>query len=812
MKISYNWLKQYITIDLPTERVSELLTDCGLEVEGIEEVQSVKGGLAGLVVGEVLTCAKHPNADKLNCTTVNVGGDTPLNIVCGAPNVAAGQKVIVATIGTTLYTPEGDSFKIKKGKIRGEVSEGMICAEDEIGLGNSHDGILVLDSDAAIGTPAAEYFNVQSDFVFEIGLTPNRADAASHIGTARDFPALAIVNEDLQSTDVKWPSVDEFKVNNTSSPITVEVKDHVACPRYAGVSISNVKIGESPEWLQNKLKAIGLVPINNIVDVTNYVLHETGQPLHAFDANKIKGDKVVVQTLADQTPFTTLDEQERKLHENDLMICNDSEGMCIAGVFGGIESGVSEATTSIFLESAYFNPVSVRKTAKRHGLNTDASFRFERGVDPNNTIYVLKRAALLIQEIAGGEISSEIIDVYPNPIEDFSIDFNYSNCDRIIGKQIDRTLIQKILVALDIKIEAANEEGLKLTVPAYKVDVQREIDVIEEVLRIYGYNNIELPSKVQSSLAYVAKPNKEKIQNTISDLLSSNGFHEMMANSLTKSAYYENNSIWNKENCVDILNPLSSELDVMRQSLVYNALEAVSYNQNRRNEDLKLYEFGKTYTKTSDGSAEEKHLSIVLTGRFESESWNTSTDQSNYYHLRGFVNLILERLGLNKFGLRWAENTTGLFQYGLDLKINNKPTLSIGRISDELMQRFDLRNEVFYADFNWDTLLELIKTTRIKFKSISKFQGMRRDLALLLDDSVQFEQIETIARKTEKKLLQDVNLFDVYQGKNLEKGKKSYAVSFHFKDDNKTLTDVQIDKVMKKMIDQLEKNIGAQLR
>lgn len=812
MKISYNWLKQYIDLNLPAERTGELLTDCGLEVEGIEEVQSIKGGLEGLVIGEVLTCEKHPNADKLSVTTVNVGNDSNLNIVCGAPNVAAGQKVVVATVGTTLYTPEGDSFKIKKGKIRGEVSEGMICAEDEIGLGNSHDGIMVLDSSATVGTPAASYFNIESDFVFEIGLTPNRADATSHIGTARDFKALSIMHDDVNVKQINWPSVHDFKIDNEDLKIEVKVEDYEACPRYAGVTLTGVKVEESPEWLQNRLKAIGLAPINNVVDITNYVLHEVGQPLHAFDADKIKGNKVVVKTLPEGTPFKTLDEQERKLNEKDLMICNESEGMCIAGVFGGIESGVSEQTQSIFLESAYFNPVSVRKTAKRHALNTDASFRFERGIDPNITVYALKRAAMLIKEIAGGSISSEIIDLYPQPIEDFTVKFNYNNCDRIIGESIDRSIIKQIITQLEIEITEESDDFLMLNVPAFKVDVQREIDVIEEVLRIYGYNKIEIPEKVHSSLAFADKPDKEKIQNTIANIFSANGFHEMMANSLTKSSYYNENPTWPVENSIEIKNPLSSELDVLRQSLVYNALEAIAYNQNRRNEDLKMFEFGKTYSKLNGESHEEKHLSMVITGKFNKESWNTGDENANFYHLKGYLHQMLEKLGLSNFALRWSESELAIYSYGLDLKINNKSALSIGRISDDLMKDFDIRNEVFYADINWDVIIDLVKNTKIKYKPISKYQAMRRDFAMLIDTNVKFEQIEQIARKTEKKLLREINLFDVYQGKNLEAGKKSYAVSFTFKDDNKTLTDVQVDKIMNKLLKQFETQVGATLR
>lgn len=812
MKISYNWLKEYIKLDLTAERVGEILTDCGLEVEGIEEIQSIKGGLSGLIVGEVLTCERIPETDKLKVTTLDVGAEAPLNIVCGAPNVAVGQKVVVATVGTVLYTSEGDSFKIKKGKLKGHVSEGMICAEDEIGLGESHDGIMILDTEAKVGMHAAEYFDVQSDYVFEIGLTPNRADATSHIGTARDFVALSHTQEDVTVEKVNWPDVSGFRVDDNSLVIPIQIENPKACPRYAGVTISGVEVKPSPDWLQNRLKAIGLIPKNNVVDITNYVLHEMGQPLHAFDASKIEGNTVVVKHAEKGDKFTTLDEVERTLDSEDLMICNEKSPMCIAGVFGGMNSGVTEQTQYVFLESAYFNPVSVRKTAKRHGLNTDASFRFERGIDPNMTIIALKRAALLIQELAGGKISSDIQEFYPEKIADFEIEFSYKNCDRLIGKTIDRTLIKNILIGLEIVIKEESEHGLTLQIPAYKVDVQREVDIIEEVLRIYGYNKVEIPTKVQSSLAYAEKPNKEKLQNTVADWLSANGFNEMMHNSLTKSAYYEGSTIWNKEACVKMLNPLSSELDVMRQTLVFNLLEAIEYNQNRRSENLKVYEFGSVYQMHEGKSKEEKHLVVGMTGNNALESWNIDQKEVGFHDLKGIVDALLVRLGVNKFNVQLKEDESGLFTYGLQVSINKKPVAQFGLVGKEILSSFSLRKEVFIGVIFWEKLVELSANVKVKYKPLPKYPAMRRDLALILNKEVKFESVELVARKTDKKLLKEINLFDVYEGKNLESGKKSYGVSFTFRDDSKTLTDKQVDKIMQKLLNNLEKEVQATLR
>lgn len=804
MKISYNWLKNYIDINMDPIKVSDILTDCGLEVEGLEKIQTIKGGLEGLVVGEVLTKEKHQDADRLSITTVDIGSQESLNIVCGAANLEVGQKVVVATVGTTLYTGE-DSFKIKKSKIRGALSEGMICAEDEIGLGASHDGIMVLDAKTKVGTLAKDYFNIEDDYVFEIGLTPNRADATGHIGVARDL--MAVLNQTNNFSLIK-PSVEKFKIDNTDLKVSVNVENPELCPRYTGVTIQNVKVQESPDWLKNRLLSIGLTPINNIVDVTNFVLHETGQPLHAFDAEVISGKKVLVKTIKDKTKFITLDENERELSENDLMICNANEPMCIAGVFGGVHSGVSNKTTSIFLESAYFNSVSIRKTAKRHGLNTDASFRFERGTDPNITVYALKRAALLIQEVAGGEISSDIVDVYPSPIENFSIDFSYQNCDRLIGKKIDRELIKNILSSLEIEIVKENNDGLSLLVPPFKVDVQRETDVIEEILRVYGYNNIELPDTLISSLSYRQKPDTEKITNIISELMVSTGFNEMLSNSLTKSEYYKNTS----DQLVKMKNPLSKELDVLRQSMLFNGLETIVYNQNRKTADLKLFEWGKTYLKNGIKFKEGSHLSLFMTGRTHSENWNSSPRQVDFYFIKGIVNSIIDKFGLNKMNVEIEDASRLDLDYGLKVLINKNEVAQFGKVSASIQKQFDIEKEVFYADFNYDNLLKLISYNKVSFTEVPKFPTVRRDLALLIDSSVTYDQVKFIATKQDRKLLKEVNLFDVYEGKNLPEGKKSYGISFKFLDETKTLTDTQIDKVMAKIIESVQKELNAELR
>lgn len=808
MKISYNWLKQFINIDWNAEKTGELLTDLGLEIEGIETYESVKGGLKGIVVGEVLTCEQHPNADRLKVTTVNIGEAEPVQIVCGAPNVATGQKVPVATIGTTLYTAEGEAWKIKKGKIRGEESHGMICAEDELGLGESHDGIMVLDADLKVGTPAAEIFEVENDEVFEIGLTPNRADAMSHYGVARDLKAGLLQKE--VNLELISPSVMSYHVDTRSLKVDVEVQDKEKCPRYCGVTISGVKVETSPSWLQNRLKAIGLSPINNIVDVTNYVLHELGQPLHAFDAGKITGNKVEVKTCEAGTKFTTLDEVVRELHEDDLMICDAEKPMCIAGVFGGIDSGVTEATTNIFLESAYFDPVSVRKTAKRHGLNTDASFRFERGIDPNFTKYALKRAALLITEIAGGEITSDISDAYPNKIEDFQVVLSFDNAKRLIGQEIPKETIKSILTSLDIKINNVTEAGLGLTVPSFRNDVQREADVIEEILRVYGYNNIKTTEKLNASISNTSRFEDYKLQNIIGNQLASQGFFEIMSNSLTSPKYVELSEQLNADHNVKMLNPLSNDLEVMRQSLLFSGLEAVSHNINRKRDDLKLFEFGKTYHQYSDNREEHKHLALFVTGNKAQERWNTQTTPSDFFYLKGTIEAVLERLGLNR--LKPAPHKTDILSEGMNLSIGKKTLVEFGLVKKSVLKHFGISQNVLFADFNWDNVLDMAQHNKIKFTAIPKYPEVRRDFALLLDNSVTFDDIYTIAKQTEKQLLKAVNLFDVYEGKNLPTGKKSYAVSFTLQDENKTLNDKQIDKIMNKLQSNFENKLGAELR
>ena len=806
MKISYSWLKNYINIDVDPQKIAAILTDSGLEVEGFEKQQTVKGGLEGLVIGEVVEKAQHPNADKLSLTKVNIGGGELLSIVCGAPNVAAGQKVVVATIGTVLYSGD-DSFKIKKSKIRGELSEGMICAEDEIGLGKSHDGIMVLDVNAKTGTPAKEYFNIEDDYIYEIGLTPNRADATGHIGVARDIVAVLNTKDSSTSKLIK-PSVNNFKIDNTSNVIDVIVEDSTLCPRYSGITLSGIEVKDSPDWLKNRILSIGLTPINNIVDVTNFVLHETGQPLHAFDTDKITSRKVVVKTLVDKTKFTTLDDKERELSSEDLMICNDSEGMCIAGVFGGSKSGVTKNTKSIFLESAYFNPVAIRKTAKRHGLNTDASFRYERGCDPNITTYALKRAIILMQEIAGGEITSDIIDIYPTPIQNFEVTFSFANCEKIIGEYIEPTIIKNILKALDIEVINETEQELKLSIPPFKVDVQREIDVIEEVLRVYGYNTVKLPSTMNSAVVYRDKIDKEQITNSISEQLVASGFHEMMSNSLTKSSYYKD-----KNTLVEVSNPLSNELDVMRQSMIFNGLEVIQYNQNRKTPNLKLFEFGKTYLKQESKFDETNFLSLFISGNYQEESWNGSKEQSNFYHLKGFVDSIINRFGLQKLKFVSKETELDLLAYGICYEVNNKELLSYGKVDNKYQKQFDINQEVFYAQINYDVFLELLSYTKnLQCKEVSKYPSVRRDLALLIDSSINYSQVEAIALKQERKLLKNIGLFDVYEGKNLQEGKKSYAISFVFQDENKTLTENQIEATMNKLIKTYEKELGARLR
>jgi len=809
MRISYNWLKQFIKTDWKSEEIETLLTDLGLEVEGIDKFESLKGGLEGVVVGHVLTCIQHPNADKLKITTVDLGnGEAPIQIVCGAPNVAAGQKVPVATIGTKLYDKEGKSFEIKKGKIRGEESHGMICAEDELGIGQSHDGIMVLDKSITPGTLAKDLFEIETDEVFEIGLTPNRADAMSHYGVARDLKAgLAQKGINLELIS---PSVSSFGVNKRTLKIDIEVENEKITPRYCGLTISDIKVKESPAWLQNRLKAIGLTPKNNIVDVTNYVLHELGQPLHAFDANKIKGNKIIVKTLPTGTKFTTLDGIERSLNEEDLMICDAEGPLCIAGVYGGKDSGVTDNTQSIFLESAYFNPVSVRKTAKRHTLSTDASFRFERGVDPEFTRYALKRAALLIQEIAGGDITSEITDIYPKKIEDFQVFLNFEKTTKIIGEEIPKDTIKKILVSLDIKINNITEVGIGLQIPPYRVDVQREIDVIEEILRVYGYNNIQFSKKLNATISNSSRTEEYKVQNIIADQLCALGFNEMMANSLTTPNYTKLSDAVREEFNVEILNPLSNDLSVMRQSMLFSGLEAISYNINRKNADLKLYEFGKTYHKMPSGYDENKHLTMFLSGNSAPENWLSENTKSSFFQFKGYLNTVFSRIGLDH-KITSLPIESDLFSEGIALAIGKDIIVEFGTVKKSILKHFDIKQDVLYADFSWNKIQKYV-SNKIKFTDIPKYPEVRRDLALLVDEKITFEAIYNIAKQTEKKLLKGVNLFDVYQGEKLPDGKKSYAVSFIIQDENKTLNDKEIEKIMNKLQANFENQLGAQLR
>lgn len=809
MRISYNWLKQFIKIDWKSEEVSALLTDLGLEVEAVDAFESIPGGLKGIVVGHILTCEKHPDADKLKITTVDLGdGNPPVQIVCGASNVAAGQKVPVATIGTKLTDKEGNTFEIKKGKIRGQESHGMICAEDEIGLGDSHDGIMILADDLQPGTPASKVFNIEVDEVFEIGLTPNRADAMSHMGVARDLRAG--LSQTNVNTELITPSVSKFKVDKRTLKIDVKVDDAKLAPRYAGVTISGVSVKPSPTWLQNRLKAIGLSPKNNIVDVTNYVLHELGQPLHAFDAAKIKGNKITVKTVTAGTKFTTLDGTERTLHEEDLMICDENGPMCMAGVFGGIDSGVSETTNAIFLESAYFNSVAIRKSAKRHTLSTDASFRFERGIDPEITVYALKRAALLIQEVAGGEITSDIIDIYPKKIEDFKVFLTFDKVYKLIGEELKKETIKKILASLDIKVNSISDAGLGLSIPSYRVDVQREVDVIEEILRVYGYNSIKIPNKINASVANSARTEEFKVQNIIANQLCSLGFHEMMANSLTTSNYIGLSEQVKEEETVAMLNPLSSDLSVLRQSLLFSALEALSYNINRRNTNLKLFEFGKTYHKIEGVYTEKKHLTLSMTGNSAAESWNIPQKASDFFLFKGIILAVLAKLNLDK-KVKTVPVGHNVFSEGIGLAIGTEIILELGMIKKSVLKHFDIKQDVFFADLNWDAIQKYV-SNKIKLSEIPKFPEVRRDLALLVDSSVTFEQCYTLSKQTEKGLLKEINLFDVYEGKNLPEGKKSYALSFILQDNSKTLTDVQIDKIMSKLLSNFEIQLGATLR
>ena len=806
MKISYNWLKQFIKIDLQSEDTASLLTDLGLEVEVVSNYQTVRGGLEGVVVGHVLSCEKHPDADRLSITSVDLGGETPVQIVCGASNVAKGQKVPVATIGTKLFDKEGVAFEIKKGKIRGQDSFGMICAEDELGLGTSHDGIMILDSKLKPGTPAAEVFNIENDEIFEIGLTPNRADAMSHYGVARDLRA-GLLQKNI-SVELITPTVSKFRIDNRATKIDVDVKNDKLAPRYCGITISGITVKESPDWIKNRLRAIGITPKNNIVDITNYILHDLGQPLHAFDVAKISG-KITVKTVQSGTKFITLDEVERTLHEEDLMICDDNGPLCLAGIFGGKNSGVTEATTAIFLESAYFNPVSIRKSAKRHALNTDASFRFERGIDPNITEFALKRAALLIKEVAGGEITSDLIDIYPKQIEDFAVFLSFEKTAKLIGQALPKETIKKILASLDIKVNSVSDAGLGLIIPSYRVDVQREVDVIEEILRVYGYNNIEFSMKLNATISNTTRHEDHKVQNIVASQMNSLGFHEMMSNSLTTPDYVKLSDLLKEEYNVTMLNPLSNDLSAMRQSLLFSGLEAVSYNINRKNSDLKLFEFGKTYHKFPSGYNEPKHLTLFLTGKRTAENWTNAEKNSDFFLFKGYVTAVLNRLGINN--LTNGTTQADVFAEGISIASANDTLVEFGSVKKSILKHFDIKQEVFYADFNWNLILKSIQN-RIKFTDIPKYPEVRRDLALLVDISTTFDAIYKVARQTEKVVLKDINLFDVYQGKNLPEGKKSYAVSFTLQDNTKTLTDDQIDKIMNKLQKNLESEVGVSLR
>ena len=820
MNISYNWLKEYVDFDLTPEEVAAALTSIGLETGSVEEVQTIKGGLEGLVIGEVLTCVEHPNSDHLHITTVNLGNGEPTQIVCGAPNVATGQKVVVATLGTKLY--DGDEcFTIKKSKIRGVESIGMICAEDEIGIGTSHDGIIVLPEQAVPGTLAKDYYNVKSDYVLEVDITPNRVDACSHYGVARDLYAYLIQNG--KQATLKCPLVDAFAVENHDLDIKVTVENSEACPRYAGVTVKDVTVKESPEWLQNKLRLIGVRPINNVVDVTNYIVHAFGQPLHCFDADKIKGGEVIVKTLSEGTPFVTLDGVERKLNERDLMICNKEEAMCIAGVFGGLDSGSTEATTNVFIESAYFHPTWVRKTARRHGLNTDASFRFERGIDPNITIYCLKLAAIMVKELAGGTISSEIKDVCVAPAQDFIVELAYEKVNSLVGKVIPVETIKSIVKSLEMKVTNETAEGLTLAVPPYRVDVQRDCDVIEDILRIYGYNNVEIPSTLKSSLTTKGEEDKSnKLQNLIAEQLVGCGFNEILNNSLTRAAYYDGLESYPSNHLVMLMNPLSADLNSMRQTLLFGGLESIAHNANRKNADLKFFEFGNCYyfdadkknpEKTLATYAEDYHLGLWVTGKKVSNSWIHADENSSVYELKAYVENILKRLGLDLRNLVVGNLTDDIFAAALTVHTRGgKRLATFGVVTKKLLKAFDIDNEVYYADLNWKELMRAIRSVKVSFKEISKFPAVKRDLALLLDKNIQFAEIEKIAYETEKKLLKEVELFDVYEGKNLEAGKKSYAVSFLLQDEIQTLNDKMIDKIMSKLVKNLEDKLGAKLR
>lgn len=809
MKISYNWLKQYLKLDLPAEETGIILTDLGLEVEGIEPYESVKGGLKGVVVGHVLECEKHPNADKLKITKVDVGAEAPLQIVCGAPNVAQGQKVPVATIGTVLYDKEGNPFEIKKGKIRGEESYGMICAEDELGLGESHDGIIVLDDKYPVGTPCSKVFEVETDEVFEIGLTPNRADAMSHYGVARDLRA-GLIQRGTQ-LELITPSVTKFHVDNRSGKVDIEVTNKKLVPRYTGVTISNLRVTESPAWLQNRLKAIGITPKNNVVDATNYVLHALGQPLHAFDADHIIGRKIVVKTAEEGAKFTTLDGVQRILSSEDIMICDAEKPLCIAGVLGGENSGVSYSTRNVFLESAYFDPVAVRKTAKRHSISTDASYRFERGINIEDCKYALMYAAVLIENIAGGVISSDVIDFYPKKIEDFQVFLAFDKVDKLIGQKIPHDTIKSILHSLDIKVNSLTERGLGLVIPSYRVDVQREADVIEEILRIYGYNNISFSEKINASMSHSSKYDDHNVQNVVATQLIGQGFTEIMTNSLVSEKEITTYT-QQPETAVKLLNPLSADLGYMRKNLLFSGLEVIAYNNNRKRTDLKLFEFGKNYHFTEGKYTESKHLAIYLTGNTQSEHWGAAAQKTTFFQLKGVVETLFERLGLKDIKALPLEENDAIASEGFRWQLGDTLIGTIGVVKGKVLKNFSIKQEVLVADLNWEVILHQVQGHKVIYKEIAKYPEVRRDLALLLDEKVTFADVYKVALSAEKDILKSINLFDVYQGDKLPQGKKSYAVSFVLQDEKKTLTDKQIDKTMQRLQTAFESQLGAALR